>query len=102
MSQKSGSTVCSHALALAGASPKNSATWALTSGEEIQSIHLYMQLGWAAFDEIIQVSDHPVEPSLGRTVLTCTLFSAPIVFAMTCQVVPMTEVPDSNACTSFV
>ena len=57
-------------LGVAGASPKYSATWAFTSGEEIQSIHLYMQLGWAAFDETIQVSDHPVGPSLGSTVLT--------------------------------
>ena len=70
MSQKSASVVCSHALAFAGASPKYSATWAFTSGEEIQSIHLYMQLGWAAFAEIIQVSDQPVAPSFGSTVLT--------------------------------
>ena len=31
----------------------------------IQSIHMYMQLGWAACDEIIHVSDHPVAPSFG-------------------------------------
>ena len=89
-------------LRLAGASPKYSATCALTSGEVIQSIHLYMQFGCAAFDEIIQVSDQPVEPSFGSTVLTCTLLSAPMVLAITCQVVPITDVPDSNACTSLV
>jgi hypothetical protein len=42
----------------------------LTSGEEIQFIHLYMQFGCAAFEETIQVSDHPVAPSFGSTVLT--------------------------------
>ena len=26
---------------------------------------MYMQFGWAAFDETIQVSLHPVEPSFG-------------------------------------
>src|SRR3954447_10914403 len=102
MSQKSFSLVNWQALVCAGASPKYSATWALTGGEVIQSIHLYMQLGWAAFDETIQVSDHPVDPSFGSTVLTWTLFSVPIVLAMTCQVVPITDVPDSNACTSLV
>src|SRR6478672_3658743 len=102
MSQKSFWLVCSHALVCAGASPKYSATWALTSGEVIQSIHLYMQFGCAAFAETIQVSDHPVAPSLGSTVLTWTLLSVPIVLAITCQVVPMTDVPDSNACTSLV
>ena len=30
------------------------------------------------------------------------LFSVPIVLAMTCHVVPITDVPDSNACTSLV
>ena len=70
MSQKSFCVVCSHDLVCAGASPKYSATWALTSGEVIQSIHLYMQLGCAAFDETIQVSDQPVAPSFGSTVLT--------------------------------
>ena len=35
----------------------------VASGEMIQSIHLYMQFGCSAFDEIIHVSDHPVAPS---------------------------------------
>src|SRR6476469_8934958 len=102
MSQKSFWLVWSHAFVCAGASPKYSATWALISGEVIQSIHLYMQLGCAAFEEIIHVSDHPVAPSLGSTVLTWTLLSVPIRFAITCQVVPITDVPDSKACTSLV
>src|SRR6478752_6869870 len=102
MSQNALSLVNSQALVCAGASPKYSATWALISGEVIQSIHLYMQLGWAAFDASIQVSDQPVDPSLGRMVLTWTLLSEPMVFAITCQVVPITEVPDSKACTALV
>src|SRR5215211_5888297 len=102
MSQKSFSLVYSHAFVCAGASPKYSATCALISGEVIQSIHLYMQLGCAAFAPTIQVSDQPVAPSFGSTVLTWTLLSVPIRFAITCQVVPMTDVPDSNACTSLV
>ena len=68
----------------------------------MKSIHLYMQFGWAAFDETIQVSDHPVAPSFGSTVLTWTLLSVPIRLAITCQVVPITDVPDSKACTSLV
>src|ERR1700712_3595645 len=102
MSQKSFCAVNAHDLVCAGASPKYSATWALTFGEVIQSIHLYMQLGWAAFAATIQVSDQPVDPSFGSTVLTWTLFSVPMVLAMTCHVVPITEVPDSKPCTSFV
>src|SRR6185503_3390604 len=102
MSQKSFWLVCSHAFVCAGASPKYSATCAFTAGEVIQSIHLYMQFGCAAFDESIQVSDQPVAPSFGITALTWTLLSAPMVFAITCQVVPITDVPDSNACTSLV
>jgi hypothetical protein len=31
-----------------------------------------MQLGWAAFEYSIQVSAHPVAPSLGRTASTGT------------------------------
>src|SRR4029079_11821447 len=102
MSQCALSLVSPHAFVCAGASPKYSATWALTSGEVIQSIHLYMQFGCAAFDESIQVSDHPVDPSLGSTVFTCTLLSEPMLMALTCQVVPITDVPDSKACTSLV
>src|ERR1700712_1583090 len=100
MSQKSFSAVKSQALVCAGASPKYSATWAFTFGEVIQSIHLYMQFGWAAFAATIRGSDQSVAPSLGSTVFTCTLFSVPIVLAMTCHVVPITDVPDSNPCTS--
>src|SRR3954451_9433718 len=101
MSQNDLSDVSSQDFVCAGASPKYSATWAFTLGEVIQSIHLYMQFGCAAFEATIQVSDQPVAPSLGSTVFTCTLFSAPMVLAMTCHVVPMTDVPDSNACTSL-
>src|SRR5215208_6567900 len=87
MSQKSFWEVCSHALVCAGASPKYSATWALTSGEEIQFIHLYMQFGCLAFDEIIQVSDQPVAPSLGFVAST---FGASVFRTLTwyCQAVP--------------
>src|SRR3954447_8788276 len=102
MSQKSFSVVKSHAFVWAGASPKYSATCALIFGEVIQSIHLYMQLGWAALAATIQVSDHPVAPSFGSTVFTWTLLSVPIVLAITCHVVPITDVPDSNAWTSLV
>ena len=36
------------------------------SGVSIQFIHMYMQFGFLALDEIIQVSDQPVEPSFGQ------------------------------------
>ena len=62
--------VYSQALALAGASPKYSATWALTFGEMIQFIHLYAQFGCLALADTIQVSDQPVAPSFGRIVCT--------------------------------
>src|ERR687885_316567 len=57
-----------------------------------------MQFGCLAFEEIIQVSDQPVAPSFGRTVCTFVLASALMVLAITCQVVPITEVPDSKSC----
>src|SRR5512141_1326531 len=63
----------SPALVCAGASPNHSATWSLTLGEMIQSIHLYTQFGWAALLEIIQVSDQPVAPSVGTSESTLTL-----------------------------
>ena len=53
--------------ALLGASPNHSATCALAHGEAIQSIHSFMQLGLAACDDSIQVSDQPVAPSTGLT-----------------------------------
>ena len=53
-------------------------------------------------DEIIQVSDQPVAPSFGTTVFTLALPPSLMVFAMTCQVVPTTDVPCSKACTSLV
>ena len=66
-------------------------------------IHLYMQFGCLALDEIIQVSDQPVEPSLGRIVLTGGDFlSAASRLAMTCQVVPTTESPLVKAACSLV
>jgi hypothetical protein len=49
----------------------------------------------------IQVSDQPVAPSLGRNALTGAL-SACARLVITCQVVPSTELPDLNACTSLV
>ena len=62
----------------------------------MQSIHMYMQFGCLALEEIIQVSDQPVAPSLGSVVLTGTL-SPSSRLAMTCQVVPTSELPLANA-----
>src|ERR1044071_8807743 len=101
MSQWSLTAVSSHALAFEGASPNHSATAALAFGEMMWSIHMYMQLGCFALDEIIQVSDQPVAPSFGSVVLTGTL-SASSRFAITCQVVPTVESPFANADCSFV
>ena len=95
------SAVSSHAFAFDGASPNHSATAAFAVGEMMWSIHLYMQFGWAASAAIIQVSDQPVEPSLGSVVVIGTL-SAVARLAMTCQVVPTTESPDLKAASSFV
>src|SRR5215212_1140138 len=54
-----------------------------------------MQFGCFAFDEIIHVSDHPVEPSFGRVVFTLTFafLSELIVFAWYSHAVPMTMSP---------
>ena len=60
------SAVSAHDFAFDGASPNHSATSALTFGEMIRFIHMYMQLGCLAFAAIIHVSDQPVAPSLGR------------------------------------
>ena len=90
-----------HAFGFAGASPNHSATCACTFGEVIQFIHLYMQFGCLAFDEIIQVSDHPVEPSDGTSVVTLCL-SASSRLAMICHVVPTVELPLANAACSLV
>ena len=65
------------------------------------SIHMYMQFGFLALEEIIQVSDHPVAPSFGSVVLIGTL-SASSRFAITCQVVPIVELPFAKAACSFV
>src|ERR1700755_1339603 len=81
-----GSEVSAQALAFDGASPKHSATSACACGEMIHSIHMYMQFGCLALEEIIQVSDQPVAPSLGSVVLTGTL-SPSSRLAITCQVV---------------
>ena len=64
-------------------------------------IHMYMQFGCFALDEIIQVSDQPVEPSFGSVVSTFTL-SAASRFAITCHVVPTTVFPFANAACAFV
>src|SRR3954469_14233712 len=101
MSQWSLAAVSAHAFLLDGASPNHSATAALAFGEMMWSIHLYMQFGFLAFEEIIHVSDQPVAPSFGRVVLIGTL-SASSRFAMTCQVVPMVESPLVKAACSLV
>src|SRR3954466_4024397 len=101
MSQWSFAAVSSHALAFDGASPNHSATAALAFGEMMWSIHMYMQFGFLAFEEIIHVSDQPVAPSLGSVVLIGTL-SASSRLAMTCHVVPMVESPLVKAACSLV
>ena len=84
-----------------GASPNHSATAALAFGEMMWFIHMYMQFGFLAFEAIIHVSDQPVAPSFGSVVLIGTL-SASSRFAITCQVVPMTESPLVKAACSLV
>src|ERR671925_680067 len=101
MSQWFFTAVSAHAFEFEGASPNHSATAALAFGEMMWSIHMYMQFGLAALEEIIQVSDHPVAPSFGSVTLIGTL-SASSRFAMTCQVVPITESPLVNAACSLV
>src|SRR5919107_5597093 len=101
MSQWFFTAVSAHDFWLAGASPNHSATAAFAFGEMMWFIHMYMQFGFLALEEIIQVSDQPVAPSLGSTVLIGTL-SASSRFAMTCQVVPTHELPFAKACCSFV
>src|SRR4051795_10003720 len=101
MSQWFFTAVSAHAFWLDGASPNHSATSALAFGEMMWFIHMYMQFGCLALEEIIQVSDHPVAPSLGRIVLTGPL-SAPSRFAITCHVVPSTESPLVNDACSLV
>jgi hypothetical protein len=93
--------VSAHAFAFDGASPNHSATAALVFGDTMWSIHMYMQFGFFALEEIIQVSDHPVAPSFGSVVLIGTL-SASSRFAITCQVVPIVELPFAKAACSFV
>src|SRR5437016_5725449 len=96
-------TMMSHALRLAGASPNQVATCACTAGVSIQFIHLYMQLGCAAWDAIIHVSDHPVDPSLGTIAFTGVGFLSPRSrLVMTCHVVPTTVSPLANAACVFV
>src|SRR4051812_1005422 len=101
MLQWSLSAVSAQDFLLEGASPKYSATSALAFGEMMWFIHMYAQFGCLAFDETIHVSDHPVEPSLGRIVLTGTL-SPSSRFAITCHVVPTSELPLANAACSLV
>src|SRR3954471_1510735 len=78
----------SHALVWAGASPNHSATWSLTSGEVIQSIHWYMQFGCFAFAETTHVSDQPVEPSVGTVDSTFAFLPALTRSSLTCHSVP--------------
>src|SRR3954447_21686989 len=102
MSQWSLAAVWAHDFLFAGASPKNSATCALAFGLMMWFIHMYMQLGCLALDEIIQVSDQPVPPSLGSVVLTGVGFLSPVSrFAMNCQVVPICVSPPANALCSL-
>src|SRR4029450_12418596 len=103
MSQCSFTAVSAHDFGFAGASPNHSATAAFASGLMMWFIHLYMQFGCLASDEIIQVSDHPVEPSFGRiAAVGGDVLSAATRFAITCQVVPATLSPDVKADCSFV
>ena len=95
------SAVRSHASRVDGASPKYSVAAAFASGEMMWFIHRYMQFGFLAFEEIIQVSDQPVEPSFGSIASTGT-FSASSTFTITCQVVPTTLSPPVNAAICFV
>src|SRR6478736_6345098 len=55
-----------------------------------------MQFGWAALDEIIQVSDHPVAPSLGVTLATFLPVPALMVFCWYSQAVPIAMSPLAN------
>ena len=59
-----------HDFSFAGASPNHSATAAFALGLTMWFIHMYMQFGCLASDEIIQVSDQPVAPSFGRIAST--------------------------------
>ena len=83
-------SAASQAASLVGASPNQMVAIALVSGSAIQFIHRYMQPGWPAVDEIIQVSDQPVEPSAGR--VTPTGESGQVV-GLYCQLVPTTASP---------
>jgi hypothetical protein len=83
--------VMAQAFGLAGASPNHWATWACTFGLVIQLSHMYAQFLCWDFAPTIQVSDHPVEPSLGNTVATGAFSAARL--ALICQAVPMTAVP---------
>ena len=53
-------------------------------------IQRYMQFGFGAFEEIIQVSDHPVVPSLGFIAVDRHGPSALISWTYNGHVVPMT------------
>src|SRR3954452_11716008 len=66
------------------------------------SIHLYMQFGCLALDEIIQVSDQPVAPSLGLVVSTLIFLSALMTLAWYCHAVPIAMSPPSKPVISSV
>ena len=93
--------VSAHASLEDGASPKYSVAAAFAFGEMMWFIHRYMQFGFLALDEIIHVSDHPVEPSFGRSAATGT-FSPSSTFVITCHVVPTTLSPPVKAAICFV
>ena len=82
----------------AGASPNHCAISALTSGEMMWFIHLYMQFGCSAWELIIQVSDHPVAPSSGTNPCEAGLAATGWLSASSakywyCHVVPTTTSP---------
>src|SRR2546430_3083645 len=58
-------SICAHAWVLTGVSPKNRACSAWTLAVLTYCVHRYAQLGWGALVASIQVSPHPVAPSVG-------------------------------------
>ena len=61
-----------------------------------------MQFGCLALDEIIQVSDQPVDPSFGTVESTFAFEPALTRLTLTCHWVPSTVSPLSSACTALV
>ena len=95
------SAVSAQAFVCAGASPNHSATCALTVGEMIQFIHLYMQFGCLALAATIHVSDQPVDPSFGTVDSTLAFVPALTRLTLICHSVPRTVSPLSSDCTAL-